>query len=286
MKLLTVGALIAVVAGPAGANALDLEDHSSSRQTLHFAGAGPRTLEVNVVTGAITVEGYDGSDVEVIVNKTTYARSRDDLEEAARDVKLDTADNTDTVRLLVKYHGEALCGERHSHWLEDDRRHYDVRYDFTIRVPKSTRLELCTINRGDIAVTGTQDNFAIHTINGRITLSDIAGSGEATTINGRVTASFTAAPRESSVFKTINGDVVLEMPADFSADLHMKTFNGGLFTDFETQPLRVQNVSVERHGNLSVYRPNAFTSVRAGNGGPELTLETLNGDVRVLRRAH
>ena len=283
---ITLSALMSLAAGAAGAHAFDLEEHSSSQQTLHFASSGARTLEVRAITGAITIEAYDGADVEVLINKTINGRSRADIEAATREVKLDTADNGGAVSLIVRYPNESTCGEKDVRWSHWKQKNYDVRYDFTIRVPKDTRLELCTINRGDIAVNGTRADFSIHSINGRITMTDVGGSGEATTINGRVTAAFAAAPREDSLFKTINGDVVLEMPDALAADLRMKTFNGGLYTDFEVQPLPTAvNVSSRQQDGRFVYRTSGFTSVRAGAGGPDLTLETLNGDVRVLRHS-
>ena len=286
-QLFTLGALVAIAASASGAKATDLSDTTSSRHTLHFAGTGEHTLEVRTVTGRITIEAYDGKDVEVLVDRTIEAESQREREAADREVKLETSDNADTVRLRVRYQDEPTCGEQSEHWKHWDRRHYDVRYDFTIRVPKNTRLELCTINHGDIVVSGTQGDFSIHSVNGRITMDDVGGAGEAKTINGRVTATFATAPRKPSVFKTINGDVVLEMPERLAADLRMKTFNGGLFTDFEVEPLeQPMNVSVRRQNGKFVYRSNGFTSVRAGGGGPELTLETMNGDVRVLRRSH
>jgi hypothetical protein len=283
---MTLGASMALAAGTAGAHGFDFEDHSSSQQTLHFASTGARSLEVRAMTGAITVEAYDGADVEVLIAKTILARDRAGLEAAARQVTLDTSDNGGAVSLVVRDGNAPACGEKGPHRYDWDDRSYDVRYDFTIRVPKDTRLDLCTINRGDVAVNGTRADFAIHTINGRITMTDVAGSGEATTINGRVTAAFAAAPRAASLFKTLNGDVVLEMPDSLAADLRMKTFNGGLYTDFEVQPLPAMvNVATRRQDGRFVYRTTGYTSVRAGAGGPELTLETLNGDVRVLRHS-
>jgi hypothetical protein len=286
-RILMLGAVMTLAAGTAAAHDdFDFEDHSSSQQTLHFASTGAHSLEVRAITGAITIEAYEGPDVEVLINKTIYARNRAGLEDAAREVKLDASDAGGAISLVVRYPHEATCGEKHVHWRNWAEHSYDVRYDFTIRVPKDTRLELCTINRGDIAVNGTRADFSIHTINGRITMTDVAGSGEATTINGRVTAAFAAAPRDASLFKTINGDVVLEMPDSLAADLRMKTFNGGLYTDFEVQPLPTMvNVATRREDGRFVYRTTGFTSVRAGAGGPELTLETLNGDVRVLRHS-
>jgi hypothetical protein len=41
----------------------------------------------------------------------------------------------------------------------------------------------------------------------------------------------------------------------------------------------------ERRGGGFVYRSNQFTLVRAGRGGPELTFDTFNGSVHVLRAA-
>jgi DUF4097 and DUF4098 domain-containing protein YvlB len=114
----------------------------------------------------------------------------------------------------------------------------------------------------------------------------MGGSGQATTINGPVIATFASAPRATSLFKTINGNVIVTMPAGLSADLRMKTFNGGLYTDFDVQTLPTAAlVKAERRDGMFVYRSSGFTTVRAGGGGPELTLETLNGDVRVLQRA-
>jgi DUF4097 and DUF4098 domain-containing protein YvlB len=302
-RTLALGALIAIAAGTASTattapaapaateapatSATDLNDTTSSRHTLHFAGTGEHTLEVRAVTGRITIEGYDGTDVEVLVDRSIEADSQYDREAADRDVKLQTSDNADRVRLMVRYQDQPTCGEqddRRQHW---NHHRYDVRYDFTIRVPKNTRLELCTINDGNIVVSGTRGDFTIHTVNGRITLDDVSGSGEARTVNGRLTATFATAPRKASIFKTINGDVVLELPERLAADLRMKTFNGGLYTDFEVEPLeQPMNVSMRRENGKYVYRTAGFTSVRAGGGGPELTLETMNGDVRVLRRSH
>jgi hypothetical protein len=286
-RLFTLGALITAIAAVTGdAKAVDLSNTTSSRQTLHFAGTGEHTLEVRAVTGRITVEAYDGKDVEVLVDRTVDAFSEREREAANRDVTLKTTDNAETIQLLVQHQDQPVCGQKADRWKHWDRHNYEVRYDFTIRVPKNTRLELCTINDGDIVVTGTQGDFSIHNVNGRITMDDVGGSGEVKTINGRVTATFATAPRAPSSFRTINGDVVLELPERLAADLRMKTFNGGLFTDFEVEPLdQPMNVSMRRQGGRYVYRSNGFTSVRAGGGGPELTLETMNGDVRVLRRS-
>jgi len=88
------------------------------------------------------------------------------------------------------------------------------------------------------------------------------------------------------VFRTVNGSIVLTLPPSFAADLKMKTFNGGLYTDFDAQPTaEKQIIAPEKEGRRTVYQVNQFAMVRIGKGGPEMTLDTLNGDVRILRGA-
>ena len=165
-----------------------------------------------------------------------------------------------------------------------DRVYYDVRFDFTIRVPRDAQLRLCTINGGDLTVDGTRGDFDVDNVNGRIDLTEIAGSGHAHTVNGGVTVRFTANPSAASSFKTVNGNVDVYFQDGLSADLRMKTMHGGLFTDFDAQPLpSVVPTSGERRNGRFVYRGNEFTRVRVGRGGPEITFETLNGSVRAIR---
>ena len=161
--------------------------------------------------------------------------------------------------------------------------HYDVRYDFTIRVPRDAKLRLCTVNGGDLIVNGTQGDFLVDNVNGRIEMDAVAGSGRAHTVNGPVKVTFTANPTNASSFKTVNGNVDVSFVDGLSADFSMKTFNGGLFTDFEVQPLAGKVAAApERRDGKFVYRSNSFTRVRVGRGGPEIAFETLNGNVRAL----
>jgi hypothetical protein len=285
----TIGAFVCVAIGcTTVAAARDLTEHSTSQQTIRFAQGAGRTLDVRTIQGAITVEAYDGRDVEITVNKSISASSQEDLRDAERDVVLDQSDTDGLMKAIVRYPDQPACGERGDRnrrrsWHEPP---YDVRYDFTIRVPRDTRLELCTVNEGNIVVKGAQGDFVLRTVNGRINMTDMGGSGQATTVNGGVTASFVRAPRTPSTFKTINGDVIVTMPDGLAADLRMKTFNGGLFTDFDVQTLpSATPVMSEQRDGMFIYRSPGFTTVRAGGGGPELTLDTLNGDVRVLKRS-
>jgi hypothetical protein len=260
---------------------------STIARTLRFEGNGERTLVIRLITGSIRVSGSDDATVDLQVRKEIRAASDAEAREAERDVVLDIADNAATVGAIAREPEGHVCGERNDtgrgwQW----RARYQVRFDVTVRVPRGTRLALCTINSGEIQVDQTAGDFDVRSVNGRISMNGIRGSGDAETVNGPVAVTFSDAPRAASRFKTVNGSVTIAFPAGLSADLVLKTFNGGLFTDFDVQPLpqRVPT-AVEQQGLRRVYRSNDFTRVRVGRGGPELTFETLNGDVRVVRTA-
>jgi DUF4097 and DUF4098 domain-containing protein YvlB len=153
-----------------------------------------------------------------------------------------------------------------------------------LKVPEGTKLRLRTVNSGTITVDKTTGDFEIENINGGITMTDVRGSGSAQTVNGPVKVSFLENPKAASAFKSTNGVIEVAFQPDFNADLQMKTFNGGLYTDFDVKGLPGPVVSGERVNGKFMYRGNNFSGFRVGNGGPEIKFDGFNGDVRVLRR--
>jgi hypothetical protein len=273
--------------GPARAqraSRYDVVDESTITRTLTFAGGGSRVLDVRNINGFVHVEATGDAAVQMSIHKTIRAETASDRADAERDVRLDLSEQKPTVAAVVRDRRDQVCGEPTRGDDRWERVHYDVRFDFTIRVPRDVKLRLCTINGGDLIVTGAEGGFDVDNVNGRIGLSGVAGSGRAHTVNGPVTVTFSANPKEATSFKTVNGNVDVSFVDGLSADFSMKTFNGGLFTDFDVQPLAGKAPAApERRDGRFVYRANEFTRVRVGRGGPEISFETLNGNVRALR---
>lgn len=289
MRTLAILALGLAAVGPVHAqrqsSRWEVMDDSTTTRTLSFAAGGGRTLDVRNINGFIRVEGTDDSSVQMSIHKVVRAETRDAFADAQRDVRLDFRESNPRVEAIVTERDGHICGEQ---WNDGDRRrgpvHYHVRYDFTIRVPRDVSLRLCTINGGDVIVNGTRGDFDVDNVNGLIEMNRVAGSGSAHTVNGPVTVSFTANPKQTSSFKTVNGNVDVRFLDGLGADFAMKTMNGGLFTDFESQPLpNTASTAGERRNGKFVYRANEHTRVRVGGGGPQITFETLNGNVRARR---
>jgi DUF4097 and DUF4098 domain-containing protein YvlB len=158
-----------------------------------------------------------------------------------------------------------------------------VIYDLDIEAPRDVRPVVSTVNRGDVRVEGTTGDFDIGNVNGRIDIVDIAGSGDIHTVNGPITARFVKNPAGPTSFKSVNGALDVYFQPDFSADLRFKTLNGQIYSDFEVTASLLPTGAAERHDGKFVYRSNGLKAARAGQGGPELTFNTLNGNIRLHR---
>jgi hypothetical protein len=280
-----IGVVLIASAHAQRSSRYDVVDESAVTRTLSFAAGGGRSLDVRNISGFIHVEGTNEASVQMSIRKVIRADTRDDLAEAQRDVRLDFRDGAPRVEAVVTDRRGHVCGEPWNYGgHERDRVRYEVRFDFTIRVPRDVRLGLCTINGGDVIVNGTQGDFDVSNVNGLIDMRQVAGSGRAHTVNGPVSVTFTANPKQATSFKTVNGNVDVSFLDGLSADFSMKTFHGALFTDFDVLPLPgTVSAAGERRNGRFVYHANEFTRVRVGSGGPHITFETLNGNVRARR---
>jgi hypothetical protein len=242
------------------------------RRTLRWSGTGRHTLEVSNVRGSIHVVAVDGSTVDVVARRSgpvseTHAPAFREGNDA-----IEVCGDADRCGCHLSTPGRP--------WRDEDR---VGSVDLELRVPRDAELTVCAINHGEVTVAGMSGDFDVSNVNGPVHLSDMRGSGTATTVNGDVTASFAESPRSPSSFKTVNGDIEAHFPSDLAADLRLKTMNGGLFTDFDVTATPAAALTVERRDGRYVYRSNRFASVRVGHGGPELTFEGLNSEIRVLR---
>jgi DUF4097 and DUF4098 domain-containing protein YvlB len=149
-------------------------------------------------------------------------------------------------------------------------------------VPRDIDLNVKTVNEGRVLVRGTHGNFLVRNVNGDIEMDDVEGSGTARTVNGPVIVSFRQNPKDNSDFKTINGNVELKFAPDLSADFRFKTFNGGIYSDFPVTAMPVHAMEQEHEGRKVIYRADRYAEVRVKSGGPQIQVENLNGDIRIL----
>ncbi len=265
---------------PALLMAASLEEKQTVQKTFPAA----KRIEVENVTGSIHVTGYDGREVQLTVNETFRADTKEKLDQAMKEVKLDITTQGDTLRMYVDGPFRCKCDDRSSVNFSRRRAGYEFRHEFEMRVPRNTEVYLRNINGGPVKVENVTGNYDVENINGGVEMIETAGSGRAYSLNGGLKVVFDRNPREASYFGSLNGPVDLMFQPDLSADLRMKTFNGHIYSDFEVTPLPNREAAAERRNGKLVYRADRFTGARIGSGGPEIKLDGFNGDIRIIKR--
>jgi hypothetical protein len=258
----------------------DQQAKETIRQTLPAASR----LEVDNVQGYIHVSGYNGSEIQVVAEKTIDAESSERLEAAKQEVKLDVSRSGDSVILFVD--GPFRCHCEDNRWGTRDHGHrgYRVTFDFEIKVPVATILRLGTVNNGDVRVENTTGDFDISNVNRGIDMTEVSGSGRVHTVNGPIKVLFARNPSSACSFGTVNGSIETSFRGNLNADVRVKTFNGQAFTDYDVTALPRMVAAGERRDGRFVYHSDDFNGMRIGNGGPELKYDTLNGSIRIINR--
>jgi len=259
------------------------EERDVIEETLNFSDPrGPKELVVDNINGSIEVIGYDGNDVELVVRKTIFARSKDKLAEASRKVRLDISEEDNSIVLFV----DAPYRQRDGSINYRGWRYYGykVEFNFQIKVPRDTDVFLRTINNGEITVEGVKGDFDIDNVNGGIEIVGASGSGRAYALNGQLTVEFDENPDSDCYFGSLNGKIQVAFQSGFSADLRFKTFNGDVYTDFPITYLNPRKPSRKREKGKFVYKSDRSFGARVGRGGPEIEFDGFNGDIHVVRR--
>ena len=233
-----------------------------------------KTVKIDNVFGSITVSGTGTAEVRLEAKKVLRADSQDELQKAEREVTLKMAENDNVLDIYVD--GPFRCRDGSSGRSDRD---YIVTYDFALQVPEQTSLVLKTVNDGDIRVKNVRGEFTVRNVNGHIELQDITGPVSGKTVNGHIRAVFQENPAAACAFTTVNGDLEARFTPGLAAEFQLKTLNGGIFSDLPVRYLPAKPGTAKRENGRYVYRSHGFQGVRVGQGGPEIHMETLNGDI-------
>ncbi len=248
----------------------ELDERETIDRTFQVAaGDNVARLTVDTLRGYIHVTGTAGAQIVVKVRKHIFARSKEAMADAKKDVKFEMTQQGNAVKLYAdgpfRWHGS------------DEERGYRVVFDCEIQAPSGAALELHTLNSA-IQVKNSSGDFQLHSLNGGIEMEEIGGSGSVHTLNGGVKVAFSRNPAKASTFHTLNGAIDMYFHSTPDVELALHTLNGGLFADFDV-------TTVAGAGGRFVYRRGGNMRVRAGKGGPELSIHTLNGAVRLHSKA-
>jgi DUF4097 and DUF4098 domain-containing protein YvlB len=239
------------------------------------------------LNGPVKVEGYNGTKVIVEIDETISGDDQQGLEEGKKEFKLGFDQQPDS---LVAYTAEPYDTRPHRGRYNNnnyDHPDYEVKLEYTVKVPSNVKLYVSTVNHGNIIVKDVYGTLKVNNVNGSIEIINAKGTTSAHTVNGPVTVNYLSVPPDESSYYTVNGEMNVTFPASFSANLQFKSLNGQFYTDFNNAELMPSKVTKTQssEGGTTVYKLNKASDVRIGAGGKTFKFQTLNGNIYIKKQS-
>lgn len=273
---LGAGALAAAPPAPSMSTSTRGVPMSVRQEPFRWSGrvAAGKTIEVKGVKGTIRAVPASGGEVEVVA---TRRGQRSEPES----VRIEVVPHEGGVTVCAVYpRGREWDGDRRGEgesgynrcdpgeWRNLNVQDNDVSVDFTVRVPAGVRLAARNVS-GDVEAEGMRAYVDARSVSGDVRIST-SGFGEASTVSGEIVAVLGSGGWSGDLdFRTVSGDITLELPPRASTEVRVETMSGDIQSDF---PLDVERRSMRRRARGTI-----------GEGGRELYLTTLSGDVRLRR---
>ena len=144
-----------------------------------------------------------------------------------------------------------------------------VSVEYLLTVPKQSRLDRINNVNGNVEIEKVSGDVEASSVNGNVAASGLAGHVELSTVNGSVKATF-ADLKKSVSLKSVNGSVTVALPPEVNAKVSANTLTGGINSDFDLQAKKHFPIGQNLDGKL-------------GEGGPAISLSTVNGGIRIDR---
>ena len=267
----------------------DFEQAEVSERT--YPASAIQIVSLENRNGRIDLQAWDRAEIQLKVTKRVRGWGLDKIKEILKEIKVELIHKGETLTIRT-------VSPNHWRWWG---RSASVRYE--IKLPRRMNVETTSSNgrvfasgiegkqhyfstNGKIQVQGSKGSLEAETVNGAVEIDgasgvldaqtkngsihtqNIRGRLRAKTTNGSVRASFSTPPDGEVALNTINGSVRLTLPRQTHANVDVRTANGSIATDF---PLMVQGkIGKKIEGRL-------------GDGGPLMTLSTVNGSIRISK---
>jgi DUF4097 and DUF4098 domain-containing protein YvlB len=245
----------------------EAEHQEEFQKVLPLSSQG--TFNLKNVNGEVRVSTWKEDKLEIKALKKTNKEA-----ENLQKVKIEVSAAADSVSVDTVYPKHENTG---------------VSVDYDIKVPEGVNLgELSNVNggvnitgpfgrvsaettNGRVHVENASGNLALETTNGDVKAINVNGPIDAHTTNGSITLELTKLEAEVSA-ETTNGDITLRLitTQEINGTLDAETVNGSISFDY---PVTLQSLEKSRH----------HLRGQIGQGGPLISLETVNGSIRLTR---
>jgi hypothetical protein len=266
-SLLRAAALLVLILGGGAASA----QSAPQTVTVPLSRPGePMALHIEMLSARIEVIGEDRKDAEFTLKMVGGERSivmpsgTKKLPGGTFELSVDEDDNTISV--------------------ETDG-HHTSKMEVVARIPRRANLHLSTVMHGEIIVRDIAGNLELENVNGPITATNINGSLIAESVNDVITVGLTGIDDSAATsLSSLNGDILLSLPANAGFELRMDNQRGEIQSDFELDVKPSKTVVDRKEGRDGVsVRLESIIVATVNGGGPVIRMKTLNGDIKITR---
>jgi DUF4097 and DUF4098 domain-containing protein YvlB len=218
-------------------------------------------VSIQNVNGDVHIAVWDQNEVKVDAVKRAYQRER--LDEA----KIDVVNTADSVRIKTEY------PDRNQTFTDEGPRRYNnpATVDYTLTIPRKAHLDSAELVNGSLEIEGAEGDVKAASVNGQLKARGLVGEVKLSTVNGGVEATMTRLDDSKAVsLNSVNGGIVLILPANVGAQIKASTVHGGITNDFGLTVNDGQYVGHDLSGQI-------------GSGGPRIRLSNVNGSIAVKR---
>jgi len=250
------------------------------RVTIPFSDAvRPRFVKVSLLSGGVTVRGYEGKEVVVEAkNKDGESENSGKTPKRAQGMK------------RIKPVGSGLIAEEENNVVTVSTGLSEHSVDLVVQVPVNTSLKLNVVDDGDILVENVEGEIEVNNIDGDIKLNKVSGTVVAHTVDGDLTVSVVKLnPAKAMSFSSLDGDIDVTFPLDFKASVKVHSKNGEIYSDFDIQPATATRAPVVKDerakgGKYAIHLDKGVAGTING-GGQEVQFKTFDGDIYIRKAA-
>ncbi len=219
-------------------------------------------IEIKGINGSVHAEPGPGNEVVIEARRSGH---RDD----PATVAIQVVPHAGGITVCAVYPSEVpRSGECQPGSAPMSTHNNDVRVEFVVHVPRGVKFTGRTVN-GNVEATALTADVEAYSVNGKINIST-SGAAQANTVNGSIIASIGRVDWTAlHEFTSINGSVDIALPSSANADVHVKTVNGSILTDFP----------IVGHGRLL----GKSMEGKLGTGGRALKVTSVNGSIHLRR---
>ena len=217
-------------------------------------------ISLENINGDVKISGGNDGKVQVIAHKKAGSQEYMDGLKVVIDA------DSEYIRIETKH--PKSSGD---HWYnKGNNRSGSITYE--LKVPSAIDLDTISTVNGDLQISLVSGKVKAETANGSLDVRDLAADINLETVNGSIEAHFeTLGGGQRVSADTVNGKIVLFIPADSSATVNAETLNGSIKADDFGLEADKGFIGHDLDGQI-------------GAGEARISLDTVNGSIRLKKK--